>query len=95
MYPLVPRCCQGDSTAQRLLYWEHKSTLFAICLRYSRDRAEAQFFFARRFPYHFPGPWAIQRGNGSLADWMWRVTVRCILKILRKKSPLRFVKDYG
>ncbi len=94
MTSLVSRCCQGDSRAQRQLYEHYKVPLFNICLRYARDRAEAQDFLQEAFLAIFRDL-AQYRGSGSLEGWLRRVTVRSILQHLRRKNPLRFAEDYS
>jgi RNA polymerase sigma-70 factor (ECF subfamily) len=93
MLHLVSRCCRGDGSAQRQLYEHYKTPLFSICLRYARDRAEAQDFLQEAFLTIFRDL-AQFKGDGSLEGWLRRVTVRSILQSLRRKNPLRFAEDY-
>ncbi|HNG89552.1 MAG TPA: sigma-70 family RNA polymerase sigma factor, partial [Saprospiraceae bacterium] len=93
LHTLLSACRRGDSAAQRSLYERYKSALFAICLRYARDRAEAQDFLQDAFLIVFRD--IVQyRGEGSLEGWLKKVTLRSILQQLRRKHPLRFAQDY-
>lgn len=90
---LLSACQRGDATAQHRLYEQYKQPLFSVCLRYARDRAEAQDFLQDAFLVIFRD--LVQyRGAGSLEGWLRKVTVRAILQNLRRKHPLRFAEDY-
>ncbi len=90
---LLKKCQRGDSTAQRQLFEQHKNRLFSLCLRYSRDRPEAQDMLQDAFITIFRdlGQYA---GGGSFEGWLHRVTLRVALQHLRKKNPLRFAEEY-
>lgn len=90
---LLKKCQRGDGQAQRLLFEQHKNRLFSLCLRYSRDRPEAQDILQEAFLAIFRdlGQYS---GGGSLEGWMHRVTVRAALQHLRRKNPLRFAEEF-
>ncbi|MBK9337353.1 MAG: RNA polymerase sigma factor [Lewinellaceae bacterium] len=93
MEPLIAACRRGDSTAQRQLFEKYKNLLFGVCLRYARDRPEAQDMLQDAFLSIFRDL-EQYNGNGAFEGWMHRVTVRSALQYLRKKNPLRFAEDY-
>ncbi len=67
--------------------------LFAVCLRYARDRPEAQDMLQESFLVIFRDI-AQYRGDGALDAWLRRVTVRVALQMLRRKNPLRNAENY-
>lgn len=93
MEQLIAACRRGDSTAQRRLFEKYKNPLFSVCLRYARDRPEAQDILQDAFLSIFRDL-GQYNGNGAFEGWMHRVTVRSALQHLRKKNPLRFAEDY-
>ncbi len=90
---LLKKCQRGDGNAQRKLFEQHKNRLFVLCLRYSRDRPEAQDMLQEAFLAIFKdlGQYT---GGGSFEGWLHRVTVRAALQYLRKKNPLRFAEEF-
>lgn len=93
MEHLLSACRRGDSTAQRQLFEKYKTPLFGVCLRYARDRPEAQDILQDAFLAIFRDL-GQYNGSGPFEGWMRRVTVRSALQHLRRKNPLRFAEDY-
>ena len=91
---LIAGCRRGDTGAQRILYERFNARLFAICLRYARDRPEAQDMLQDVFLVIYRDLGQFQ-GNGAFEGWLQRVTVRVALQHLRRKNPLRFAEDYN
>ncbi len=91
---LLAGCQKGDSGAQRRLFEQFKTPLFAVCQRYARDRPEAQDMLQEAFLviYRDLGQY---RGDGALEAWLCRVTVRVALQMLRRRNPLRSAEDYN
>lgn len=94
LHELLNGCRRGNSGAQQILFEQYKTRLFVICLRYARDRPEAQDMLQETFLtiYRDLGQY---KGSGPFEGWLYRVTVRCALQFLRKKNPLRFAEDYN
>jgi len=90
---LIAGCRRGDTGAQRTLYERYNTRLFAICLRYARDRPEAQDILQDAFLVIYRDLAQFQ-GNGAFEGWLHRVTVRAALQHLRRKNPLRFAEDF-
>lgn len=90
---LLKKCRRGDAQAQRVLFEQHKNRLFSLCLRYSRDRPEAQDILQEAFLAVFRDL-EQYNGTGSFDGWLHRVTVRAALQHLRKKNPLRFAEEF-
>lgn len=90
---LLTACRRGNSQAQRQLFEQHQIRLFSICLRYARDRHEAQDILQEAFLAIFRDL-GQYNGKGAFEGWLHRVTVRSALQHLRRKNPLRFADDY-
>lgn len=86
---LIRRCQTGDLAAQRNLYERYKTTLFPVCLRYARDRAEAQDMLQDAMLKIFRDI-NQYRGEGAFEGWLRQVTVRTCLMTLRKKYATKF-----
>lgn len=91
---LIAGCRRGDGGAQRLLYERYNARLFAVCLRYARDRSEAQDILQDAFLTIYRDLAQFQ-GYGAFEGWLHRVTVRAALQHLRRKNPLRFAEDFN
>lgn len=91
---LLANCRHGDAAAQRQLFEQYKAPLFAICLRYARDRPEAQDMLQDAFLTIYRDLNQFQ-GNGAFMGWLHKVTVRTALQHLRRKNPLRHAEDFN
>jgi len=74
---------KGNPVAQRYLYDTYKVRLFTVCLRYSRDRSEAEDILQEGFIKIFKdlNQYA---GKGAIGAWMRKVMVNTALQYLRK-----------
>lgn len=91
---LLNDCRHGHSGAQKRLFEQFRNRVFAVCLRYARDRPEAQDMLQESFLAIFRDL-GQYNGAGPFEAWLRRVTVRCALQHLRRKNPLRFAEDYN
>lgn len=82
---LIQKCKNNDTKAQSELYKLYSSKLFAICLKYSRNRAEAEDNLQDSFLTIFK---KISQYNnkGSLEGWLKRVAVNTTLQRYRKSK---------
>jgi RNA polymerase sigma factor (sigma-70 family) len=90
---LLRSCQQGDTRAQRQFFERYHPPLFAVCLRYARDRPEAQDFLQEAFITIFRDLHQY-KSEGPLEGWLRKVTVRVALQALRRKHALRFASDF-
>jgi len=74
---------KGNPTAQRYLYEAYKISLFTICLRYSRDKLEAEDILQEGFINIFKDLHQFTE-KGNIEGWMKRVMVNTALRYLRK-----------
>jgi RNA polymerase sigma-70 factor, ECF subfamily len=82
---LIRRAQEGDSEAFGLLFERHKARVYALCLRMTRNTAEADDLTQEAFLHVFR-KLAAFRADSALSTWLYRVTVNTVLMHFRKKS---------
>lgn len=89
---LIQGCKKGDRVAQERLYRDFSPILFGVCLKYSRNRTEAEDNLHDSFLTIYDK--IAQYGNkGSFEGWMKRITVNTILQKYRKEEYLSVVTE--
>lgn len=80
---LLEGCKAGNRKMQELLYKQTASKLLAVCMRYARDRMEAEDALQLGYVRIFQkiGEY---RGDGSFEGWMRRVMVNTAIESYRK-----------
>jgi len=89
---LIHNCKRGDRNAQEQLYRKYARTLFSTCLKYSRNKTEAEdnlhdsfmTIFDKIEQYKF---------KGSFEGWIKRITVNTVLQKYRKEEYLNVVSE--
>src|SRR6201987_6532219 len=76
---------QGDAAAFEVLYRMHSRRVFAICLRMSVERSEAEDLTQETFLMIFRKIQSF-RGESAFSTWVHRVAVNTVLMRLRKKN---------
>ncbi len=76
-------CIAGDRKAQYALYKRYKLDLYGVCLRYARNRQDAEDILQEGF-YKIFKDLAKYSGKGSLEGWMRKVVVNTALMHIRK-----------
>ena len=89
---LVRGCVSQDRRAQKALYEKFSSRMFSVCMRYARDRDEAQDLLQEGFITVF-SKISTFNSAGSLEGWMRRIFVNTALMRLRKGDVLRGAAD--
>ena len=89
---LIKQCADNDRKAQKEIYQLFAGKLFSICLKYSKNKQEAQDNFQDGFVTIFD---KIGQFNfkGSFEGWLKRVMVNTILLKYRKKTVLNIVTE--
>ncbi|NND78418.1 MAG: RNA polymerase sigma factor [Maribacter sp.] len=89
---LIEKCKKGDRRAQEQLYRQYSNILFGICLKYSRNKSEAEDSLHDSFMtiYEKIGQY---KSKGSFEGWMKRITVNTVLQKYRKEEYLKVVSD--
>ena len=89
---LINYCKKNDSKAQEQLYRQYAPKMFSLCLKYSRNYAEAQDNLQESFLLIFE---KIQQYEfkGAFEGWLKRVVINYILQQYRKKRLLNSIDD--
>ncbi|WP_421808318.1 RNA polymerase sigma factor [Flagellimonas sp.] len=89
---LIYRCQKGNRQAQAELYRRYSGILFGMCLKYSRNKTEAEDNLHDSFMTIFDK--IDQYGfKGSFEGWIKRITVNTVLQKYRKDQYLNVVSD--
>lgn len=90
---IIEKCKQGDHKAAEKLYQLFSASMFSLCIRFSKDRAEAEDNLQDGFIKVFSsiGQYA---GKGSFEGWMKRIFVNTALEKFRKNNPYQYVEDF-
>jgi len=89
---LIKQCANNDRKAQKEIYQLFAGKLFSICLKYSKNKQEAQDNFQDGFIVIFE---KIGQFNfkGSFEGWLKRVMINPVLLKYRKKNVLNIVTE--
>lgn len=89
---LIINCKKKDAQAQSQIYKLFSSQLFSLCLKYSKNYAEAQDNLQDAFVTIFK---KIDQFNhkGSLEGWMKRITINTALQRYRESSVFELVNE--
>ena len=89
---LIEGCKKGDRKAQEQLYREYSPILFGTCLKYSRNKTEAEDNLHDSFMTIFDkiGQYT---AKGSFEGWAKRITVNTIMQKYRKEGFMKVVTD--
>jgi len=93
---LIDGCVAGDRQSQNELYGILGPKMFAVCLRYAKNRDEAQEIlqdgFIRVFEFLHQ-----YKFNGSFEGWVRKIMVNCALQKFRTKAQMHAVVniDFG
>jgi RNA polymerase sigma-70 factor, ECF subfamily len=82
---LIRHAQEGDVEAFGLLFEKHKARVYALCLRMTRNTAEAEDLTQEAFLHVFR-KLAAFRADSALSTWLYRVTVNTVLMHFRKKT---------
>ena len=87
---LIHQCVKGERHSQSRLYALLSPKMFVVCLRYARNREEAEETLQEGFMKVFEN---IQQFKfaGSFEGWVRKIMVNCALQKYRSKSQLHAV----
>lgn len=89
---LIENCKSNDTKAQSELYKLFSSKLFTVCLKYSRNYAEAEDNLQDAFLTIF-NKIEQYKNKGSFEGWLKRVTVNTVLQQYRKEKIFEIVNE--
>ena len=84
---LIEKCKENDTKAQSDLYKLFSSKLFALCLKYSRNHAEAEDNLQDAFVTIFKKI-SQYSGKGSLEGWLKRILLILLYNVIEHKAFL-------
>lgn len=79
---LVEGCLKNDRKAQKALYDKYSAMLFGVCLRYARNRQDAEDIFQESFVKAY-GQLNKYSHSGALAGWLRRLFINNALNYYR------------
>ena len=91
---IIKKCASGNVRAQEKLYRMFAPKMFGVCLRYSKDRTEAEDNLQDGFVKVFSNIKKF-RHEGSFEGWIRRIMVNVSLSKFRKQHVLHPVEDVG
>jgi len=82
---LIEGCARGDRQSQSQLYAQLSQKMFVVCLRYSRNREEAEEILQEGFikVFEFIHQYKFA---GSFEGWVRKIMVNCALQKYRSKK---------
>lgn len=91
---IIDECVSGNVRAQETLYNMMAPKMFGVCLRYSKDRTEAEDNLQEGFIKVFTNLKNF-RHEGSLEGWVRKIMVNVSLEKFRKQNIMHPVEDAG
>jgi len=82
---IISACIKGNRLAQEQLYDKYASVLYGICLRYCKNRDEAQDVLQDGFIKIY-SKMEKYRGDGSFEGWLKRIMIHTALDYLKTKK---------
>ncbi|WP_437395997.1 RNA polymerase sigma factor [Flagellimonas lutimaris] len=89
---LIHNCQKGNRQAQSELYQRYSGILFGMCLKYSRNKTEAEDNLHDSFMTIFDKVDQFSF-KGSFEGWIKRITVNTVLQKYRKDQYLNLVSE--
>ena len=89
---LIKNCEKGNRKAQEQLYRDYSRVLYGVCLKYSRNKTEAEDNLHDSFMVIFNKIGQFKH-KGSFEGWLRRITVNTVLQKYRKEVGLSVVPD--
>ncbi|MEG0796505.1 MAG: RNA polymerase sigma factor [Odoribacter sp.] len=90
---IVDKCKKGDRKAAETLYRMFSAKMFAVCLHFSVNRAEAEDTLQDGFIKIFDSIGQYS-GKGSLEGWMKRIFINTALEKFRKNQKTVIVEEF-
>jgi RNA polymerase sigma factor (sigma-70 family) len=89
---ILKGCREGKRSEQKQLYEKYASVMLAICLRYSKNRDEAEDLIQEGFLKIFQNINTF-RNHGSLEGWIKRIMINHALNHYKKNRKIPFTED--
>ena len=79
---LIEGCVEGNRYAQKVLYEKYRSLMFAICMRYAKNKDEAEDVMIEGFMKIFTKIKEFRK-EGSFEGWLKRIMVNSAINNYR------------
>ena len=89
---LIQECIRGDRHSQSRLYELYAPKMFVVCLRYSKNKEEAEEIVQEGFMKVFSFLHQF-RSEGSFEGWIKKIMVNCALQRYRSKTQMHAIID--
>jgi RNA polymerase sigma-70 factor (ECF subfamily) len=89
---LIDGCLNNDRKAQKLLYEKYSRKMFGVCLRYARDREEAEDILSDSFVHVFVKLSSFKR-EGSFEGWIRRIVINTAITAYRNNLKYNLNDD--
>ena len=89
---LIKKCITGDRKAQEMLYNKYSAKMFGVCLRYAKDKMEAEDMLQNGFIRVFQ-KMQTYKGEGSFEGWVRRIMVHSSIEYYRKYHKIMQLVD--
>ncbi len=97
MNQIINGCIKGKQKARKELFKLYHKTLLGTCLRYSRDKSEAEDILLEGFIQIYSRI-ETYSGNGSFEGWMRKIIINTAIDYFRKNKKENFhqnIDDYN
>lgn len=88
----IQECIAGKRQAQNLLYTQFAPKMFGVCLRYAKNRQEAEEILQEGFVQVFRSMHSFKFA-GSFEGWVRKIMVFCAIQHYRKIPKMYSVTD--
>lgn len=89
---LIRRCIQQDTPAQNELYRRFAGKMMGVCMRYARNRTDAQDILQDAFVKVYLNLKSF-KGDGSFEGWIKRIVINTSLKHYKKNLKFKQETD--
>ena len=83
---LIEKCLRQDHRAQRELYEMFRQPMYLLCLRYMKNKADAEDSFQEGFIRFFKELRQFDPQRGTLKSWIYRIFINANLEVIRKRK---------
>lgn len=83
----------GEERAQRSLYLHYRSVWYAQCLRYGKNRYEADDIFQEGLVQVYRDLRQYDSKRGKFSTWSARIFTHTALRYLKKNEPYRYMSE--
>jgi len=79
---LIEECIEGNRYAQKMLFEKYRSLMFAICMRYAKNRAEAEDVMIDGFMKIYSNLNNFRK-EGSFEGWLKKIMINSAINNYR------------